>query len=91
MAQRVTVAKAADIPEGGSVVVSVRKTDVAIFRVGGVLHVDGLMELLYSEYLEGGKGAPRAVAGAVKSSPMVRSKSFTSAPPAMTLSTDWAR
>ena len=38
MAERVTVAKGADIPEGGSIVVNVRKKDVAIFRVKGVLH-----------------------------------------------------
>lgn len=38
MAQRVTVAKATDIPDGASVVVSVRKKDIAIFRVNGVLH-----------------------------------------------------
>ena len=38
MPQRVTVAKATDIPEGGAVVVNVRNKDVAIFRVGGVLH-----------------------------------------------------
>ena len=38
MPQRVTVAKATDIPEGASVVVNVFKKDVAIFRVGGVLH-----------------------------------------------------
>ncbi len=38
MAQRLTVAKAADIPEGGSTVVHVGKKDVAIFRVNGVLH-----------------------------------------------------
>lgn len=37
MAERVTVAKAADIPEGGSVVVNVRQKDVAIFRVDGAL------------------------------------------------------
>jgi len=35
--QRVTVAKAADVPEGGSVVVNVRQKDVAIFRVNGAL------------------------------------------------------
>ncbi len=38
MAQRVTVAKGTNIPEGGSIVVNVRKKDVAIFRISGVLH-----------------------------------------------------
>ncbi len=38
MAQRVTVAKTTDIPDGGCVVVSVRQKDVAIFRTNGVLH-----------------------------------------------------
>jgi nitrite reductase (NADH) small subunit len=38
VAQRVTVAKASDIPEGGAVVVNVRQKDVAIFRISGVLH-----------------------------------------------------
>jgi nitrite reductase (NADH) small subunit/3-phenylpropionate/trans-cinnamate dioxygenase ferredoxin subunit len=37
MGQRVTVAKASEIPEGGSVVVNVRQKDVAIFRLNGVL------------------------------------------------------
>src|SRR4051812_49667489 len=36
VSQRVTVAKASEIPEGGSVVVSVRQKDVAIFRINGV-------------------------------------------------------
>lgn len=35
MGQRVTVGKAGDIPEGGSVVVAVGKQDVAVFRVNG--------------------------------------------------------
>ena len=38
MAQRVTVAKSEDIPDGSSVVVTVRQKDVAIFRINGVLH-----------------------------------------------------
>ena len=37
MTDRVTVAKTSDIPEGGCAVVTVRKRDVAIFRVNGVL------------------------------------------------------
>jgi nitrite reductase (NADH) small subunit/3-phenylpropionate/trans-cinnamate dioxygenase ferredoxin subunit len=37
VAQRVTVAKAGDIPEGGCVVVNVRQKDVAIFRINGAL------------------------------------------------------
>jgi nitrite reductase (NADH) small subunit/3-phenylpropionate/trans-cinnamate dioxygenase ferredoxin subunit len=36
MGQRVTVAKVSDIPEGGSMVVSVREKDIAIFRINGV-------------------------------------------------------
>lgn len=35
MGQRVTVGKAADVPEGGNVVVTVGKKDVAVFRVDG--------------------------------------------------------
>jgi len=35
--QRVTVGKAADIPEGGNVVVVVEQKDVAVFRVKGEL------------------------------------------------------
>ncbi|AMV23808.1 3-phenylpropionate/cinnamic acid dioxygenase ferredoxin subunit [Gemmata sp. SH-PL17] len=35
MPQRVTVAKVADIPDGGSVVVNVLKRDVAVFNVNG--------------------------------------------------------
>ena len=38
MGQRLTVARAGDIPEGGSVVVEVRGKDVAVFRVNGELH-----------------------------------------------------
>lgn len=37
MPQRVTVAKVADIPDGGAIVVSVRQKDVAVFNVGGTL------------------------------------------------------
>jgi nitrite reductase (NADH) small subunit/3-phenylpropionate/trans-cinnamate dioxygenase ferredoxin subunit len=32
---RVTVGKASDVPEGGSVVVTVNQKDVAVFRVNG--------------------------------------------------------
>jgi nitrite reductase (NADH) small subunit len=35
--QRVTVAKAGDIPAGGCVVVNVRQKDIAIFNVNGTL------------------------------------------------------
>lgn len=43
MAQRVTVARVADIPEGGSIVVSVRQKDVAVFRVnGGFFAIDDI-------------------------------------------------
>ena len=35
MSQRVTIGKASDIPEGGSVVVTVNQKDVAVFRVNG--------------------------------------------------------
>jgi nitrite reductase (NADH) small subunit/3-phenylpropionate/trans-cinnamate dioxygenase ferredoxin subunit len=38
VAQRVTVAKSGDIPEGSAVVVTVREKDIAIFRTNGVLH-----------------------------------------------------
>ncbi len=38
MPQRVTVAKSEDIPDGSSVVVTVRQKDVAIFRINGALH-----------------------------------------------------
>jgi len=37
VAQRITVAKANEIPEGGCVVVNVRQKDVAIFRINGAL------------------------------------------------------
>jgi len=36
--QRVTVAKVSGIPEGGSVVVTVREKDIAIFRINGAFH-----------------------------------------------------
>ena len=35
MNHRVTVGKASDVPEGGSVVVTVNQKDVAVFRVNG--------------------------------------------------------
>ena len=35
MGQRVSIGKAEDIPEGGSVVVEVNGKDVAVFRAGG--------------------------------------------------------
>ncbi len=35
MGQRVTVGKAGDVPEGGSLVVTVGTKDVAVFRVDG--------------------------------------------------------
>ena len=35
MGHRVTVGKASDIPEGGSVVVTINQKDVAVFRVNG--------------------------------------------------------
>ena len=35
MSQRVTIGKASDIPEGGSVVVTINQKDVAVFRVNG--------------------------------------------------------
>ena len=35
MPQKITVAKAADIPDGGSVVVNVLKKDIAVFNVKG--------------------------------------------------------
>lgn len=35
MPQRITVAKVADVPDGGSVVVTVLKKDVALFNVKG--------------------------------------------------------
>jgi len=35
VSQRVTIGKASDIPEGGSVVVTVNQKDVAVFRVNG--------------------------------------------------------
>lgn len=35
MGQRVAIGKAADVPEGGSVVVAVGTKDVAVFRTGG--------------------------------------------------------
>ncbi|MCI0700953.1 MAG: Rieske (2Fe-2S) protein [Planctomycetia bacterium] len=37
VAERVTVAKTTDIPEGGCVVVNLRERDIAIFRVNGAL------------------------------------------------------
>ena len=37
MAERVTIAKAADIPEGGNLVVNIRERDIVIFRVNGSL------------------------------------------------------
>jgi nitrite reductase (NADH) small subunit/3-phenylpropionate/trans-cinnamate dioxygenase ferredoxin subunit len=36
--QRVAIGKAADVPEGGSVVVTVGRKDVAVFRVNGRFH-----------------------------------------------------
>ncbi len=38
MAERVAVTLSEKIPDGKSVVVNVRKKDIAIFRIGGVLH-----------------------------------------------------
>ena len=38
MAQLITVAKVADIPDGASAVVAVGKTDIAVFNVGGTFH-----------------------------------------------------
>jgi len=35
VSQRVTIGKASDIPEGGSVVVTINQKDVAVFRVNG--------------------------------------------------------
>ncbi|MBY0461237.1 MAG: Rieske 2Fe-2S domain-containing protein [Gemmataceae bacterium] len=41
MSQRITIGKAADIPDGGSVVVNVsvggKKKDIAVFKIGGQL------------------------------------------------------
>jgi len=36
--QRVAIGKAADVPEGGSVVVSLGTKDVAVFRTDGAFH-----------------------------------------------------
>ena len=38
MGQRVAIGKAADVPEGGSVVVTIRQKDIAVFRVNGQFH-----------------------------------------------------
>ena len=38
MPERVTVARVADIPDGGSVVVNVRDRDIAVFNVGGTFY-----------------------------------------------------